>query len=175
VRGDDHGVVPGQRRPGERERHAGDGREHLELGGGHPLAEQAQHPEQPGVAGGQHDDVPLGLDDVAQRLGRVVPQRDGPDSLRHRDFAQGPTSTQDEAGRRQPPPREGAERRAVQPDHGDHVVTQAGTVAATTPAPAGSTIATRAGRPLNRVSTAATRAHSRSPHGRSTPAASHSS
>ena len=68
------------------------------------------------------------------------------------------------------------QRPAVGADDRDHALTQAGSVAATTPAPAGSTIATRAGRPLKRVSTSATRRAEQVAGRRAgRPAASHSS
>lgn len=176
VGGDDHGVVPRQPCAGERQGDAGHPRQHLDLVGGHSLAQQPKDSEEAGVAGGEDDDGALDLEHLAQGLSRVVAQRDDGGACRERDLAQVPPTSHDQGRPGEPLLRNRAQWGAVEPDHGDHAAaTQAGSVAATTRAPCGSTIATFAGSPQKRVSTEATRPQSRSPASRNSPAASHSS
>ena len=175
VRRHDDRVVPLDAGAAEGERDARQRRQHRHRTRPHRPADGAHDAEEARVAGGEDDDVARLVGDGAQGGAGVVAQRDRAHAGRQLDVAQVAPAAHDERRGAQALAGAVGQRTAVGADDGDHAATQAGSVAATTPAPAGSTIATRAGRPPKRVSTSATRAHSRSPAGRRTPAASHSS
>ena len=167
MRARDDGVVPRQPGSGEGQRDRRHRGQHFgldALGPQHP-----DRPEQARVAAGQDDRLAVVL---AGSMGhRPHIANDHPAG--HPECGQVPLPTGNQGRGVEPGPGLRRQRRAVDPQHGH--ATHDASVAATQRAPAGSTSATRAVRPENRVSTSATAVHNRSPHARSTPACSHSS
>ena len=160
-------VVPGQPGSGEGQRDRRHRRHDLWFDAFGP--QYTHRAEQSRVTAGKHNRVAVVL---AGGMGhRPHIANDHPAS--HPECGQVPLPTGDQGRGVEPGRGLRRQHRAVDPQHGH--ATHDASVAATQRAPAGSTSATRAVRPENRVSTSATAVHNRSPHARSTPACSHSS